>query len=84
MRRFFQQLFSESGEASFSRVGTFLALACSCVWVTRIVWTTNALPSLDGLTLFISSLYALGKAGQTVQRMLGREGQSTQTAERRE
>lgn len=79
MRRFLQQLFSESGEASFSRVGTFLALTCSCAWVTRIVWATNALPSLDGLTLFISSLYALGKAGQTVQRVLGGKEQLLRT-----
>lgn len=73
MRRFLSQLFSESGEASFSRVGTFLALGFACAWVTRIVWATAVLPSLDGLTLFISSLYALGKAGQTVQRVMGKQ-----------
>jgi hypothetical protein len=69
MRNFFRQLLSESGEASFSRTGSFVALAAACGWVTQIVWTTHQLPSLEGLTLFISTLYGLGKAGETVQRL---------------
>jgi len=69
MKTFLQQLFSESGAASFGRVGSFLALGFSCVWVTYIVWRTRALPGLDGLTFFIGTLYGLGKAGETVQRM---------------
>jgi hypothetical protein len=73
MKQFLQQLFSECGQASFSRVGTFLALACACAWVSRIVWKTSALPALDGLTVFIASLYGLGKAGETVQRVLGKK-----------
>lgn len=71
MRNYLQQLFSESGQASFSRLGTFIALLCSCAWVSRIVWATGALPGLEGLTLFIASLYGLGKAGETVARVLG-------------
>lgn len=73
MKRYFQELFSEAGTASFSRVGTFLALVSACVWVSRIVWKTSALPGLEGLTLFIASLYGLGKAGETVQRVLGKK-----------
>lgn len=69
MKKFLNQLFSEAGTASFSRVGTFLALVCSCSWVSTIVWRTSTLPSLEGLTFFIASLYALGKAGETVQRI---------------
>jgi hypothetical protein len=71
MRRFLQELFSESGQASFSRVGTFVALISACVWVSRIVWKTGALPGLEGLTLFIAALYGLGKAGETVAKVLG-------------
>ena len=71
MRRFLQDLFSESGQASFSRVGTFCALACACFWVSRIVWKTGALPGLVGLTFFIASLYGLGTVGETVAKMLG-------------
>lgn len=70
MRQFLHELFSESGTASFSRVGTFIVLAGACVWISRIVWETGALPALEGLTLFIASLYGLGKAGETVQRVV--------------
>lgn len=73
MTRFLHQLFSESGAASFSRTGSFLALAAACVWVSKIVWTTHQLPHLEGLVLFISTLYALGKAGETVERVAGKK-----------
>ncbi len=71
MGNFLKLLFSESGEASFSRIGSFTALLCSCAWISYIVWRTGALPGLEGLTFFISSFYGLGKAGETVQRVLG-------------
>ena len=71
MKHFLHQLFSESGEASFSRVGAFVALLFACAWVTYIVLRTAALPGLEGLTFFIATLYGLGKAGETVQRILG-------------
>ncbi len=73
MRQFLKQLFSESGEASFSRTGSFLALLLACGWVSYIVWKTHALPSLQGLTLFIGTLYGLGKTGETVQRIAGKK-----------
>ena len=47
-----------------------LALMFACGWVTYIVCRTRALPGLDSLTIFIASLYGLGKAGETVQRVL--------------
>jgi len=68
MGTYLRQLFSESGEASFSRLGSSLALCFACGWVTYIVWRTRALPGLEGLTLFIGTLYGLGKAGETIQR----------------
>jgi hypothetical protein len=71
MKLFFGQLFSDSGCASFSRVGSCVALVFSCLWVSYIVWKTGALPALDGLTLFIVSLYGLGKAGETMQHYFG-------------
>jgi hypothetical protein len=73
MKRYLRELFSESGAASFSRVGTFIALLSACVWVSRIVWKTGALPGLEGLTFFIATLYGLGKAGETVQSVLGKK-----------
>lgn len=74
--KFLRQLFSESGEASFSRTGSFVALACSCAWLSYIVWETRALPDLQGLTFFIAALYGLGKAGETAQR-IGRRSSAT-------
>ena len=71
MVRFVQQLFSESGEASFSRLGAFIALGFACGWITFLVLRTHVLPSLEGLTLFIAALYGLGKANETLQRLIG-------------
>jgi len=71
MKLFLEQLFSESGQASFSRVGTFVALISACIWVSRIVWKTGALPGLEGLTLFIGTLYGLGKVGETIAKVMG-------------
>ncbi len=73
MKRYLQELFSESGGASFSRVGAFIALLGACVWVSRIVWKTGALPGLESLTFFIATLYGLGKAGETMQRVFGKK-----------
>ncbi len=71
MIRFLQQLFSESGQASFSRLGAFVALGFACGWITYLVLRTHILPSLEGLTFFIAALYGLGKANETLQRLLG-------------
>jgi hypothetical protein len=71
MMKFLQQLFSESGEASFSRLGAFVALTFACGWITYLVLRTHILPSLEGLTFFIAALYGLGKANETLQRLFG-------------
>jgi hypothetical protein len=71
MNSFLRQLFAEGGGASFSRAGSFIALIFACGWITRIVWITHALPPFDGVTLFIASLYGLGKVGEMVQRVIG-------------
>ena len=71
MVTYLTELFSDNNGASFSRVGSFIVLLFACAWVSRIVWRTGALPGLDGLTLLISSLYGLGKAGETLQRVMG-------------
>ena len=65
MREYIKQLFSESGTASFGRTGSFIGLV--------LVWTTHRLPDLQGLTVFISTLYGLSKTGETVQRVIGKK-----------
>jgi len=73
MREYIKQLFSESGEASFGRTGSFLGLVLGSGWVSFLVWTTHHLPDLQGLTVFISTLYGLSKTGETVQRVIGKK-----------
>lgn len=73
MRQYIRQLFSESGEASFGRTGSFFGLVLGGGWVSYLVWTTHHLPDLQGLTVFISTLYGLSKTGETVQRVAGKK-----------
>jgi len=73
MREYFRTLFSESGEASFGRTGSFLGLVMGSGWISFLVWTTHHLPDLQGLTIFISTLYGLSKTGETVQRVIGKK-----------
>lgn len=73
MKQYLKQLFSDSGEASFSRLGSSVALAAGCGWISFVVWKTHALPHFQGLTIFIATLYGLGKAGETVQRVGGKK-----------
>lgn len=68
MGTWLQGLLSESGFASFSRTATAVCVIFSCVWVTHIVWKTQALPDLSGLTLFNSAIYGLGKVNETIQK----------------
>ena len=71
--RFISQLLSESGEASYGRSASFLALLMAIGWISFIVWKTHELPHLEGLTVFISTLYGLSKTGETVQRVMGKK-----------
>jgi hypothetical protein len=71
MSKFFAFLagvFSDNGSPSFSRIGTGMALAFGCGWVTAIVRTTHALPDFTGLTMFIGMLYGLNVAGNTLRK----------------
>ena len=74
---FLKQLISDQPGVSFGRFGSLLALAAGIVWVTRIVWKTNLLPDLSGLTFFITSLYLVGKGVGTIRTIFGKEGTTT-------
>jgi len=71
--RFISQLLSESGEASYGRTASLMALLVAIGWISFIVWKTHDLPHLEGITVFISTLYGLSKTGETVQRVLGKK-----------
>ena len=63
-------VFSESSGASFSRVATAVVVVGSIVWITHIVLKTHAIPALDGVTLFNTSIYGMGKINETIQKGL--------------
>ncbi len=63
----FRNVFSSSNAGSWSRTGSFIALLCSCAWVTWVVYKKVVIPELGGVTLFVTSLYGLGKINETVQ-----------------
>lgn len=71
--QFLNDLFSEKGTASFGRVGAFIALIASIVWVSWVVYQEKKIPELGGVALFIGTLYGLSKAGQVVQSFSGNQ-----------
>ena len=42
----------------------------SIVWISHIVYKTHAIPALDGVTLFNTSIYGMGKINETIQKGL--------------
>ena len=70
---FLKQLFSDQPGVSFGRMATFISLLAAIAWVTRVVWQTNAIPALDGITLFVVSFYAGGKLIGKAAEVLGKK-----------
>lgn len=70
---YLKDLFSEKSTASFGRVGAGVALVSTIGWVSWVVYKTNALPELGGVSLFIGTLYGLSKAGSVAQAFSGQE-----------
>lgn len=65
---FWQRVFSDGGQPSFSRIATGLIVAFSCGWVTKLVWHNYSLPDFAGLALFIGTLYGINKAGNAFSK----------------
>ena len=69
---FWRGVFSEQdGTPSFSRVATAFLVSGAIAWVTVIVARTHELPSLDGLALFMGTLYGtniLGSVGKGISK----------------
>jgi hypothetical protein len=65
------KLFSDSGDVSYGRVGSFIALMFGIMWVSFVVYKKEAIPDLGGITAFVAALYALGKVNETVQKFTG-------------
>lgn len=71
--QYLKDLFSESSTASFGRVGAGIALIASIGWVSWVVFKTNVVPDLGGVSLFIGTLYGLSKAGSVAQAFSGEQ-----------
>lgn len=69
---FVRKLFSESGEASWGRIASFICLGFVCGWVTYLVRKNHALPDLTSPLAFITGTYAVGKVNETIQKFSGR------------
>jgi len=66
----FSKMFSSDGGASWARFGSFMALVCSLVWITFVVFSTTKLTdpaTLLGHAVFVSALYAIGKMNESWQ-----------------
>ncbi len=68
---FIKKLFSESGEASFGRICSFLCLIAGIAWASYIVCKNAVIPDLTGVIAFISAPYTIGKINETVQKFSG-------------
>lgn len=65
---FMAGVFSDNGQPSFSRIGSGLALAFSCGWITSIVMRTHVLPDFAGVCMFIGTLYGANVAGNVFKK----------------
>jgi len=70
---FLTMMFSSSSSVSWGRVGSFLALIFTLVWVSFIVYYERKIPELGGLSLFIVTLYGVSKAGDTIMTLNKKE-----------
>lgn len=71
MRDAIKKLFSESGEVSYSRLASFLALLAVIGWVSFLVWKKVAMPDMTGPIGFPATMYALGKSAESAQKIFG-------------
>jgi len=74
MTEFFKKLFSESGEASYSRFASFVALIFSIIWVSYELYHVGHIPSMEGPIAFPVTMYGVGKGGETIQKFMGKDG----------
>jgi hypothetical protein len=55
------------GQLSWGRVASSIALLAAIAWVSRIIYLSHGIPSLDGITTFVLAPYGTNKAITAVQ-----------------
>lgn len=81
-RSFLDEAISDGEVASFGRLGSLIALIFSCIWITILVWRVTDFSGLPNLAIFIAAccafitaLYGVSKAGDTIAELKGGGGQ---------
>jgi hypothetical protein len=69
MLEWLKKLFSDSDEASMSRMLALLALLFGCGWVTYLVIVHKILPDLKDVAVFVGTPYGLGKFGSAFKNL---------------
>jgi hypothetical protein len=67
MRNWIARLFSADDSVSFGRIAAGVVLVFGIGWATYIVWRRLEIPSLEGVTTMVASLYGGSKIGETIQ-----------------
>jgi len=84
MKPFWRSVFSEAdGTGSWSRVSSAMTLVASLVWVSYVVLHTKAIPSLDGVALFIGTgnvSYVANKVSTAIAANKGTSSSTTITS----
>lgn len=58
---FIKSIFSDNGNGSWSRVGSFIALLSVIGWGSWVTYKTTVIPPLEGPTFFVVSLYGIAR-----------------------
>lgn len=69
-RKVMREIHSEpgpTGTLSWGRIAASASLIAAVVWVTKLVFQTHSLPSLDGISGFVVAPYAANRVATAVQ-----------------
>jgi hypothetical protein len=70
LKKVIREIHSEpgpNGTLSWGRIAATASLAAAIVWVSRLVFQTHALPSLEGISGFVVAPYMANKVSTAVQ-----------------
>jgi hypothetical protein len=73
LKKVIREIHSEPGNGTLSwgRIAATASLVAAITWVTRLVFQTHALPSLEGISGFVVAPYMANKVSTAVQSFSG-------------
>jgi len=73
---------ASEAKVNFGAVAALIALFASIVWVSWVVYKTNAVPDLSGISFFIGTMYGISKVKEVVAAAKGiSSGSGSQSGE---